>query len=193
MNETGIGTSDARLLERYRKGDEDAFTQIFRRYSRRLFGYVLGLVKDPDMADDVTQKVFIKLARRPEAWRPTASFASWLHTVARHAALDALKSNPRQVGLESMDTASPAVPVAGETPGTGVSGDSVRELVFGAIQRLEGAQREALVLREYSELSYREICTVTGRSLANVKQDIHQARQQLRSELAPHLERTGTR
>jgi RNA polymerase sigma-70 factor (ECF subfamily) len=145
------------------------------------------------MADDVTQKVFIKLARKPEAWRPTASFSSWLHRVARNAALDALKSGPKRASLDEMDTVRPAVPVTRETPDRGESSDRMRSLVFEAIQRLEGPQREALVLREYSELSYREICDVTGRSLANVKQDIHQARQFLRTELTPHLERTGIR
>jgi len=193
MKETGHGTSDAHLMERFRAGDEDAFTLLFRRYSRRLFGYVVGITKDPDMADDVTQKVFIKLARKPEAWRPTASFSSWLHRVARNAALDALKSGPQRAGLDEIDRAMSAEPVGRETPGTGESGGRMRALVFRTIQRLEGPQREALVLREYSELSYREICEITGRSLANVKQDIHQARQFLRSELAPHLERTVTR
>ena len=58
-----------------------------------------------------------------------------------------------------------------------------------AVQKLDGPQREALVLRESSELSYREISEITGRSLTNVKQDIYQARQFLRTELTPHLGR----
>ena len=65
----------------------------------------------------------------------------------------------------------------------------IRSLVSRAIERLEGPQREALVLREYIELSYSEIAEITGRSLATIKQDIYQARQALRAELAPHLER----
>ncbi len=197
MNETELSTPDEQLLRLYRAGNEDAFTRLFRRYSRRIFGYVLGLVKDPDMADDVTQTVFVKLARRPDAYRPRASFSSWLHTVARNAALDALKSGPGRVSLDELDTAMSVPPGTGSTmePAPGGSGRAatVRSLVYQAIQGLPGSQREALVLREYSELSYREISEITGRSLATVKQDIHQARQFLRAELAPRLERTGTR
>ena len=70
--------------------------------------------------------------------------------------------------------------------------DSIESMLSAAIETLDGAQRESLVLREYSELSYREIAEITGRSLAMVKQDIFQARQHLRRELAPHLEMTET-
>jgi len=86
-------TSDESLLGQYRAGREEAFTLLFRRYSRRLFGFVLGIVHDQDLADDVIQKVFVKLARRPEIFKPRASFSSWIHQVARNAALDALKSS----------------------------------------------------------------------------------------------------
>ncbi|MCK4771403.1 MAG: sigma-70 family RNA polymerase sigma factor [Candidatus Latescibacteria bacterium] len=182
MSRIGNDTSDESLLVAFREGREEAFTQLFRRYSKRIFGYVLGIVSDSDIADDVTQKVFVKLARRPEAYSPMASFSSWLHRVARNAALDALKSCSRQVALEEL----------GHESGTSIPDpfNTIQPLLFTAIQKLEGAQREALVLREYSELSYREIAEITGRTLATVKQDIFQARQFLRKELAPYLERT---
>jgi len=188
-------TSDEGLLGQYRAGREEAFTLLFRRYSRRLFGYVLGIVHDRDLADDVIQKVFVKLARRPEVFQPRASFSSWIHQVARNAALDALKSSRSRLKRESRDRtfedeiAEPVAPVDIQHPGEGIRNDMIRSLVFRAIERLEGPKREALVLREYSELSYSEIAEITGRSLATIKQDIYQARQALRTELAPHLER----
>ncbi|MFC1628224.1 RNA polymerase sigma factor [Gemmatimonadota bacterium] len=188
-------TSDESLLGQYRAGREEAFTLLFRRYSRRLFGYVLGIVHDQDLADDIIQKVFVKLARRPEVFEPRASFSSWIHQVARNAALDALKSSRNRLKRESRDHTiegeftEPVVPVESQHPGEGVRNDLIRSLVSRAIERLEGPKREALVLREYSELSYSEIAKITGRSLATIKQDIYQARQAIRAELAPHLER----
>lgn len=192
MSQTGYDKSDENLLVAFREGREEAFTLLFRRYSRRIFGYVLQIVSDSDIADDVTQKVFVKLARRPEAYSPTASFSSWLHTVARNAALDALKGPSNRVALEDLDSVVPdQVQVhSSKKPDENTRIDSIQSLLSSAIQKLEGVQREALVLREYSELSYREIAEITGRSLANVKQDIFQARRFLRIELAPDLERT---
>ncbi len=191
-------TSDESLLGQYRAGREEAFTLLFRRYSRRLFGFVLGIVHDQDLADDVIQKVFVKLARRPEIFKPRASFSSWIHQVARNAALDALKSSRGRLMRERRDrTLGDEIPEPVELtdyqhPGEEARNDAIRSLVSRAIERLEGPKREALVLREYSELSYSEIAEITGRSLATIKQDIYQARQALRAELAPHLERINS-
>lgn len=191
-------TSDESLLRQYRAGREEAFTLLFRRYSRRLFGFVLGIVHDQDLADDVIQRVFVKLARRPEIFKPRASFSSWIHQVARNAALDALKSSRGRLMRERRDrTIEDKIPEPVELtdhqhPGEGTRNDAIRSLVSRAIERLEGPKREALVLREYSELSYSEIAEITGRSLATIKQDIYQARQALRAELAPHLERINS-
>jgi len=198
MSQQRHDISDEGLLERYRAGREEAFTLLFRRYSRRLFGFVLGIVHDPDLADDVIQKVFVKLARRPEVFEPRASFSSWIHQVARNAALDALKSPISRMRRDSRDQTGweeigeQVDPVESRHSGEGVRNEAIRSLVIQAIDRLEGPKREALVLREYSELSYTEIAEITGRSLATIKQDIYQARQTLRAELAPHLERIGS-
>jgi len=197
MSQQRHDTSDEGLLAGYRAGREEAFTLLFRRYSRRLFGYVLGIVHDPDLADDVIQMVFVKLARRPELFKPRASFSSWIHQVARNAALDVLKSSHR-ARRESRDRTfgneigARVEQVESRLPGEKVRNEAIRSLVSQAIERLEGPKREALVLREYSELSYIEIAEITGRSLATIKQDIYQARQALRAELAPHLERIGS-
>jgi RNA polymerase sigma-70 factor (ECF subfamily) len=193
MSQHRHDTSDEGLLEGYRAGREEAFTLLFRRYSRRLFGFVLGIVHDPDLADDVIQKVFVKLARRPEVFKPRASFSSWIHQVARNAALDSLKSDRSRTVREGRDrprgdeVPEPVEPMDDQHPGEGVRNDLIRSLVSRAIERLEGPKREALVLREYSELSYSEIAEITGRSLATIKQDIYQARQAIRAEVAPHL------
>jgi len=202
MNRIDPGISDERLLADYRSGSDQAFTHLFRRYSRRIHGYVLGIVGDADLADDVTQQVFLKLSRRPEMYEMGTSFSSWFHRVARNAALDALKGRRTPVSLDELEGATEAGPppavgagISAPSPpgGEGEKDQDINLLVSRAVQKLEGAQREALVLREYSELSYREISEITGRSLTNVKQDIYQARQFLRSELAPYLGKTVSR
>jgi RNA polymerase sigma-70 factor (ECF subfamily) len=186
MRHHGADSSDEELLAAFRTGRQEAFTLLFRRWSRPVFGHVLGLVKDRDMADEVTQRVFLKLARRPELYTPGTSFASWLHRVARNEALDELKKARR--GRADPEADPTGIPTPSRQEETGENAELAR-LVHKAFETLEGIQREVLVLREYSELSYREIAAITGRSLANVKQDIFQARQALRAHLAPLLER----
>lgn len=199
MSRAELEISDERLLRQYREGREGAFASLFRRYSRRIHGYVVGIVGDADLADDVTQQVFVKLSRRPEAYAPGTSFSSWLYRVARNAAFDALKRRRNPVPLDELEgevgagRGATAVDSPSVETAEGIHDRDINLLVHRAVQKLEGAQREALILREYSELSYREIAEITGRSLTNVKQDIYQARQFLRAELAPHLGRTGSR
>ncbi len=186
MTRHGAAASDEELLSAFRSGRPEAFTSLFRRWSRPVFGHVLGMVKDPDLADDVTQQVFLKLVERPGMYTPGTSFGRWLHRVARNTALDELKKGHRRRDRDQLDENIVSDPP--RHAGRPEAGELDR-LVEEAIQRLDGIQREVLVLREYSELSYREIAEITGRSLTTVKQDIYQARQALRSELAPHLGR----
>ncbi len=189
MRRHGADTSDEELLTAFRTGKQEAFTLLFRRWSRPVFGHVLGLVKDRDVADDITQRVFLKLARRPGAYTPGTSFSSWLHRVARNEALDELKRvRRRRVESEADPSGVPDPPHQAGAPESAELG----RMVHAAIETLDGIQREVLVLREYSELSYREIAEITGRSVANVKQDIFQARQAMRARLAPLLEKDPT-
>jgi RNA polymerase sigma factor (sigma-70 family) len=149
--------------------DAPAFERCFRERYPELVQFLHGLTGDRAAGEDVAQEAFARLwARGPRA-RPRADY--WLFKVARNLALDWLKTEQRRNHRER------AEPIASDPSDfTDVDVERVRALV----KELPSRDREVLLLREFSELSYAEIAQVVGRSLDTVKQDLFRARERLR-------------
>ena len=87
---------DDRLILRFaQEQDENAFQQLVDKYKDRVQRYILGFVRDDNVADDVTQEVFLKLFLKHELYQPGTHFRAWLFEVARNQALSALRRNRR--------------------------------------------------------------------------------------------------
>ena len=91
------------IVRRARAGQADAQAELMRRYSRRLAGFVRGIIRQPDAVEDVVQVAFIKMFRRLSRLRDPAVFESWLFTLARNSALDFIRRRncrPVTVGID---------------------------------------------------------------------------------------------
>src|SRR5262245_55739762 len=121
---------DGELMTHIARGDPDAFDTLFLRHQRSVFGFVLRMVGDAALAEDLTQECFLRVWRARHSYQPTAAFRTWLLTIARRLALDALKRPRREV-----------VPLDPEI-GEGASGPLAPEVVA----RLEAADPEQAVL-----------------------------------------------
>ncbi len=149
--------------------DPHAFERCFRERYPELVQFLHGLTGDRAAGEDVAQEAFARLWSRGPRVRPRADY--WLFKVARNLALDWIKTESRRNHRERLE------PLAADPPGfRDVDVDRVRTLV----QQLPSRDREVLLLREFSELSYAEIAQVVGRSLDSVKQDLFRARERLR-------------
>lgn len=84
--------TDHQLIERYKKGDQKSFEILVARYTDLLYRFVLGYVKDTEMAQDITQNVFLKVWRNVKKIDKTKNFKSWIYTIAKNTALDVIKS-----------------------------------------------------------------------------------------------------
>lgn len=80
--------SDDELVLRFRAGDEQAFAVLYERYVERIYGFIARLLRDRDVAADVTQEVFVKALGGLRARTVQGSVRSWLFTIARNAAID---------------------------------------------------------------------------------------------------------
>lgn len=103
------------IVLRAQAGDLDAQSQLVRRYTHRIAGFVRTFVRDPNAIDDVTQNVFVKMVRRLKWLREAISFESWLFAMARSTALDFLRSRARRPevfadDLPTSETADPSRP-----------------------------------------------------------------------------------
>lgn len=173
------------LVRRARTGKPDAQAELVQRYSRRLGGFVRGIIRQPDAVEDVTQMVFIKMFRRLSRLRDPAVFESWLFTLARNTALDFIrrrKCRPLTVGLD--DQVNRIADPRNET--------AVPEILAAldrALLRLNSLDR-SLVSQFVRGDSYGEIARRAGISLASVKVRLHRVRPYLRAAVG---EMTATR
>jgi RNA polymerase sigma-70 factor (ECF subfamily) len=173
------------LVRRARAGKPDAQAELVQRYSRRLGGFVRGIIRQPDAVEDVTQMVFIKMFRRLSHLRDPAVFESWLFTLARNTALDFIRRRncrPVTVGLD--DQVNRIADPRNET--------AVPEILAAldrALVRLNPLDR-GLVSQFVRGDSYGEIARRAGISLASVKVRLHRVRPYLRAAVG---EMTATR
>lgn len=81
--------SDADLLRRCQAGDQRAFQVLYERYARQVYAFLLGYLKDPHLAEDVTQETFVRVWRALPRYREQGQFRAWLFRIARRLAIDA--------------------------------------------------------------------------------------------------------
>ena len=147
--------SDQHLLNNYRPGDQSAISKLIERHKRRVRDYIYMMVKDNDVADDIFQETFIKVIRVIDEGRYTdnGKFLSWVLRIAHNQVIDhfrACKQNKQVNESESED----------ELISSQIESD-VRNL----IELLPEEQREVVMMRYYSGMSFKEIAEQTGVSI----------------------------
>jgi len=189
--------ADKLLLERFRQGDDRAFDDIVHRYYEPIFRRVLGLLKNHEDAEEVTQDTFLRARRGLEAFRGDAAFSTWLYQIAtnlahnrywfwwrrgRHAGVS-LDAN---IGAEADLTLAEVLPDEEPDPGKQALTQELAERVDVAMTQLSPAHREILTLRNVRDLSYEEIAALLDLSLGTVKSRIARAREALKQVLGDH-------
>ena len=179
--------SDEELMKAYQEGDEEAMGVIFVRYQKKIFNFAYRFLGQRADAEDATADVFLNLLKTDASYHPGAKFSTWLYTIARNACLSRLRKHRNLFSLSSSkDSAGGGSDW--DLPDPVVTGDALHKKEIGAhiqkaVEGLVAGQKEALILREYHDLSYDEISKVMGESLSNVKILIFRAREQLRQNL----------
>ena len=179
--------SDDELMAGLAAGDLTALEALYDRYGSLVFSVGLRVLLDRQLAEDVTQEVFLRLWRRPWAYNPDRGrFISWLMSVSRNRAIDERRRlNRRYVAEDRGDDSAPELPDLGRLrdPLTlAVLADQRREVV-AAMEQLPQAQREVLELAYFAGLTQTEIAARTGEALGTVKTRVRLGMQKLRGLL----------
>ncbi len=172
-------TSDEELMERFKAGDEAAFVELYKRYNRRVYAYCVKMVSVKELAEDVFQEIFTRVARKREHFKH-GNFAAWLFAIARNLCLNTLRDKFEHVPIEDVAETLQTNLDEGEY-------DQTSEILKQAIEQLPTDLREVLVLRVYNGLSYNEIADLTKTKLATVKVRIFRAKQRLHEILTPYF------
>ncbi len=193
---TGAHRGDAALVERLKRGDEEAFAALLRRYQGKVYRLAMNMTRNAQDAEEVTQDVFLAVYRKIGEFDGRAAFSTWLYRVASNAALMKLRgrrSEPHLSVEEEGPTFAPdghhARPVAdwSELPEDQLLSAERRRVLEQAIEALPPDYKAAVVLRDIEGLSNQEAAEILGASVLAVKSRLHRARLALRERLAAYL------
>ena len=162
--------SDQKLLNCYLSGDRNAISQLIERHSRRVRDYIQMMVKDGDVADDIFQETFIKAVRVIDEGRYTDNgrFLSWILRIAHNQVIDRCRAqrqnrqlNEAEAGYDVLGT----LRLAERTVEDEIVCEQIASDVRRMVELLPDEQREVVMMRYYSGLSFKEIAEQTGVSI----------------------------
>ncbi len=173
MPDSKLIESDADLITRLQCGDRDAFTVLVRRWEGPLVRIAYRITGQMDEAEDVLQRVFLKLLEAPGAVRQPQQFAPWIRRTVINAALSALRQRKQRAGLnhrlgeraEASDESDPGDPL--------IAAEQTRRLAE-ALGQLEPEARALLSLRFDEDLTFAEIATALGLPASTIKSRLAQ-------------------
>lgn len=184
---------DRALVARILRGDHDRFTELVKRYEKRVINYVYRIIHRYEDAHDLAQDIFVKVYLALDRYDPKYQFSTWLFRIAQNAAIDSLrkKSLPEVPIARTSDEESPKereFADAGVSPYRALKNKQLGAAIEKAVASLPPDYRELIQLRHFAELSYEEIATMKRLPLGTVKNKLFRARNLLKSELDTFME-----
>lgn len=166
---------DHELLQTYAQhGSNDAFAALVRRHLDLVYSAARRQVRSPHLAEEVTQSVFIDLARSARKIKPSQPLAAWLFLVTRRTAIDVLRNETRRLALVQ--------PLVGDVAENALAASTeIEPLLDEAIASLSEDDRRAVILRFFDNQSLREVGQVLGTSDDAAQKRVSRAVEQLRS------------
>lgn len=196
-----MSLGDRLFIARLRARDERAFQELVSRYGDRVFGLVFRFVGNRAEAEDLAQEVFVTVWKSIETFRSESTLSTWLFRIAANHAKNRVKYLARRATDRGGLDDAPEAALGDVGPG-GLSGGSPAHLhshlsgpdaaleaaqrgnaLERAIASLDEDQRLVVILRDVEELSYDEICAITGLPEGTVKSRLHRARLALKEKL----------
>ena len=171
---------DLGVLRKAQRGDERAFSIIVRTYETPVFNYVLRLVGDRSLAEDLTQEVFIRVFQGLPKFSLRSKFTTWLFQVTKNRVLDELRANERRPrALVAIEDVPPL-----EVVDAPLERLEAIDALWRAVVALNTDLKMALLLRDVVGLSYNEIADSLETTLATVKWRIFKGREEVQLALA---------
>lgn len=185
------------LIARLRAREEEAFAEVVQLHGDKVFSLVYRFVGNRSEAEDIAQEVFVTVWKSIETFRGEAKFSTWLLRIAANHAKNRIKYLARRAGpgSEALEDASaadssiagPALKTTTVAPDQALLAAERDHLLQQGIAALDEDQRLVIVLRDIEEMSYEEICEITGLPEGTVKSRLHRARAALKDLIEGRL------
>jgi RNA polymerase sigma-70 factor (ECF subfamily) len=185
---------DRALVTRILEGERDGFTELVKRYEKRVVNYVYRITHRYEEAHDLAQEIFVKVFLALDRYDSKYQFSTWLFRIAQNSAIDALrKKSILEVPIAHPTEDEPTGKERefaddGISPYRALKNKELSAAIDKAVRELPPDYRELIQLRHFAELSYEEIADMKKLPLGTVKNKLFRARNLLKDELDTFLE-----
>jgi RNA polymerase sigma-70 factor (ECF subfamily) len=169
---------DQKLLAAVAATDRHAFGHLYQRYAARVHGYVRGVVRDADVADDVVVATMTAVWQEAGRFSRQSRVSTWIFGISRHKAIDAVRARRRVPPMIPVEEAY-ALEAPAACPLEAVHAEQLRRLTQQAIALLSAEHQQALRLAFYEDLPYKEIAVLLNIPANTVKTRVFYAKQVL--------------
>jgi RNA polymerase sigma-70 factor (ECF subfamily) len=164
------------LLRRFALGEIDAFEALVRQFQGDIYAWIVRIVRDPGIAEDLTVETLWRIYRARRQFRPDGNFAAWARRIATNLAIDHLRRKPPEQSLVTEP--------AGASAPDQVLQQETRQKIQQAFRRLPAKLQVAATLALVEEQPYDEIAAALGTSVGAVKARVFRAVRMLRQQLS---------
>lgn len=167
---SNIVKSDRELIERYQDGDVHSFELLIGRYQKQVYSYILTLVKDKQLADDVFQDTFVKVIQtiKSKGYKDDGRFVQFAMRIAHNLVIDHFRKENRLPTVESSSedyNYIDNVPITDHSVEQGMVVDQIYSDLHRMITFLPDEQREVLRMRIFDDMSFKDIAEITNVSI----------------------------
>jgi len=185
------GLTDADVMLRVKAGDDSAFDYLVQKYRRPMISFMYRMARNPSVAEDLAQEVFLRVYRSRESYQVSAKFSTWLYRIATNLAANYARDtrHERPENMVSVDVPDQETGLTVDIPDSSLSAEEaiVRRERMAAIrekvQALPERQKTAVIMHKYQQMDYRQIADVLKLSESATKSLLFRAYETLREQL----------
>ncbi len=186
-----ISDPDVILMLEFKKGNKASFETLMHKYFSRIYNFIFRLLADHQLAEDLTQEVFIKVYNSASRYQPQAKFQTWIYTIAKNLSLNELRklkkiaySLEESTQGEENEFTKQFEDKTTVLPDQKLEQKELIQAIQQAIASLPGNQQMAVILRRYENLTYEDIAKALNCSVSAVKSLLSRAKVNLKIKLA---------
>lgn len=162
--------ADDQLVSAYAKGDNSAFDELLSRHQSRLYSYILHIVKDEDLANDLFQETFVKaiMTIKQNRYNEAGKFSAWISRIAHNLIIDYFRQEKSENTVSADDEDANLLnrkDLCDDNIEDMLVVDQIHADVKRLVDALPDSQREVLVMRYYKDMSFKEIAEATNVSI----------------------------
>ncbi|MFQ5639617.1 MAG: RNA polymerase sigma factor [bacterium] len=185
IKQSGKAIDDQEIILRCQRGDKPAFGLLVEKYMQRAYFSALGFVKSHDAALDYSQEAFVRAYRAIKRFDPKRNFFTWYYQILRNLCLNALRDRARRARSfsEVGDLVLQTVPDSNRNAYEELEQTELKREVWRALNAIKPHEKEIILLKDFQDLSYKEIAQLLDCPMGTVMSRLYTARKELKSKL----------